>query len=60
MKTYSLALLCVFAAADATSMQDIAFAAGVLYGITGANHLDDLENCMTDGGVFTGALIHSF
>ena len=59
MKTYTIALLAASVAAT-TWEQDVAIAGGVLYGIVGADHLDDLENCMTDADIFSMALIHAF
>ena len=59
MKSYALALLAASAAAT-TWEQDVAIAGGVIYGLTGANNLDQLEQCMTDADIFVAGLIHAF
>ncbi len=59
MKSYALALLAASVAAT-TWEQDVEIAGGVIYGLTGANNLDDLETCMTDADIFVAGLIHAF
>ena len=59
MKSYAIALLAVTTAAQ-TWEQDVALAGGVIYGLTGENHYDDMVNCFTDADIFVYALIHAF
>ncbi len=40
--------------------QDVAIAGGVIYGLTGAEQLTDLSNCMHDADIFAFSLLHAW
>ena len=62
MKTFALAALA--AAASATTWEDdVAIVAGVIYGITEADHLTELQGCLKENAIFAkdlGTAIEEF
>ena len=40
--------------------QDVAIAGGIIYGLTGAEQLTDLSNCMHDADIFAFSLLHAW